>query len=574
MNPPEARSKAALWGKVRQAISRFAASEAGGMAKKLFALLIACMLALNGLNVVNSYVGRDFISSVESRDMPRFMRVSLLYVLVFGVCTVVAVFYRFVEERLGLLWRDWQTRQLLERYLDNRTYLRLAAAGEVENPDQRIAEDVRAFATTSLSFFLMSVNAAFTVIAFSGVMWSISPLLFAGAVGYAGLGSVVTILLGRRLVGLNFAQSDREADFRAELIHVRENVEGMAMLRREGRDRDRLLGRFSDVITNARRVVAVNRNVSFFTTGYNYLIPVIPVFVVAHLFMWGQVEFGVITQSAMAFAQLMGAFSLIVTQFQSMSSYAAVIARIRGLTEAMDGAATVPDGPLKVTEENGTLAYEHVTLRTPDGRPLVRNLTVVIPHGRRVLVRAGNNRAKLALFRATAGLWHDGEGRITRPDDERIMFLPERPYLPKGTLRELMAKPADGGSITTVEIEEALRAVGLAALPGQSGGLDAEQEWSALLSLDEQALLAVARALLASPDFVFLDRLSSSLDKPKLKLVLEALTARGISYVALGRTGDEASWFDHELHIAEDGTWKWDGIQPSGTRAETLAEKS
>ncbi|WP_172682625.1 hypothetical protein [Verrucomicrobium spinosum] len=177
MNPPEAkpRTPGFGFGRVRQAISRFASSEEGGRAKRLFALLIVSMLVLNALNVVNSYVGRDFITSVESRNMPRFMSVSLLYVLVFAACTLVAVFYRFFEERLGILWRDWQTREFLGRYLDKRTYLRLAAAGGVDNPDQRIAEDVRAFAATSLSFFLMSVNAAFTVIAFSGVMWSISP---------------------------------------------------------------------------------------------------------------------------------------------------------------------------------------------------------------------------------------------------------------------------------------------------------------------------------------------------------------------------------------------------------------
>lgn len=560
MSPPDVKSKAAVFDRVRQAASRFASSEEGGRAKKLFALLIVSMLALNGLNVVNSYVGRDFITSVESRDMPRFLVVSLVYLLVFAICTLVAVYYRFFEERLGVLWRDWQTREFLGRYLDKRTYLRLAITGEVDNPDQRLAEDVRAFATTSLSFFLMCVNAAFTVIAFSGVMWSISPLLFAGAVGYAFLGSLFTILLGRRLVGLNYAQSEREATFRAEMIHVRDNVEGMAMLRRESRDRDRLNRVFSSVIENARRVIEVNRNVSFFTTGYNYLIPVIPVFVVAHLFMEREVEFGVVTQSAMAFAQLMGAFSLVVTQFQSMSAYAAVISRIRGLTDAMHSASDAAEGSLHMKQENGTLAYEHVTLLSPSGRPLVKNLTVVIPRGRRVLIRAVNNRAKLALFRATAGLWRDGEGLITRPDDERIMFLPERPYLPTGTLRDLMVQPGAEAVTTDAQIVSALAGVGLSSLPGVFGGLDTEQVWSGILSLEEQALLAAARALLATPDIVFLDRISSSLDKVELQRVLEAFTARGISYVALGRLGEESQWFDHGLYIAEDGSWEWDGL--------------
>lgn len=560
MNDREDQSKTALWGRIHQTLSGFASSEAGGAAKRLFALLLICMLAINGLNVVNSYVGRDFISSVESRDMPRFMWVSIVYVLVFAVCTVVAVLYRFVEERLALLWREWQTRQFLERYLANRTYLRLASSGELENPDQRIAEDVRVFATTSLSIFLMSLNAAFTVVAFSGVMWSISPLLFAGAVVYGLLGTVTTILLGRRLVNLNYLQADREAAFRSELLQVRENAEVMAMLRREDRVRDRLFQRFFDVVGNARHVITVNRNVSFFTTGYNYLVPVIPVFVVAHLFMWGHVEFGVITQSSMAFSQLMGAFSLIVTQFQSMSSYAAVMSRIRGLADAINAASTTPDGPLKLAEENGRLAYEKLTLRTPDDRPLVLDLTLSIARGRRLLIRADNNRATRALFRATAGLAREGEGEITRPDEDHIFFLPERPNLPKDTLRELMVMPVDRDSVATDRIEGAFSAMGLAALPGQFGGLDVEQDWSEVLSLDEQSLLAAARALLASPDFVVFDHLGSALDPPRLKRVFEALSADGIGYVSLGRTTDETTLFDDVLHIADDGSWKSDEI--------------
>jgi putative ATP-binding cassette transporter len=562
MKSAEMKPRAALWLKVYHAISHFFRLEASRKAKRLFALLLVCMLVLNGLNVLNSYVGRDFISSVESRNMPRFMWVSLIYVLVFGACTMVAVYYRFIEERLALLWRDWQTRQLVGDYLSHRAYLRIAGNGTVENPDQRIAEDARTFATTSLSLFLMLVNAGITVVAFSGVMWSISPLLFAGAVVYAALGSAVTILLGRRLVGLNSAQLDREAEFRAELIHVRENVEGMAILGREDRDKERLLGRFAKVVDNGSRVIAVNRNVSFFTTGYNYLIPVIPVFVVAHLFMWGQVEFGVVTQSAMAFAHLMGAFSLIVTQFQSMSAYAAVVARLRGLSDSLEEVGTTPNGPIQIRQENGTLRYEHVTLHARGGQVLVRDLNLTIPRTGGVLVHANDSRAPLAIFRATTGLWQHGEGTITRPEDERIMFLPERAYLPKGTLRELMDRPGDDRNISTTEIEEVLAAVGLSGIPGQCGGLDAEHAWSEALPSDEQALLAVARALLVSPEMVLWDHPGSALTPPRLKQVLDVFKGRGISCVAFGRTGGDALSYDHDLQILADGMWHWNGEAP------------
>jgi putative ATP-binding cassette transporter len=574
MKSAERKPKAALWRKVCHAISHFFRLEASGKARRLFTLLLVCMLVLNGLNVLNSYVGRDFISSVESRNMPRFMWVSLFYVIVFGASTLVAVYYRFVEERLALLWRDWQTRELVAGYLDKRAYLRIAATGAVENPDQRIAEDARTFATTSLSLILMLLNAGITVVAFSGVMWSISPLLFAGAAVYAGVGSAVTVLLGRRLVGLNSAQSDREAEFRAELIHVRENVEGMTILGREDRDKERILGRFSRLVENAHRVIAVNRNVSFFTTGYNYMIPVIPVFVVAHLFMWGRVEFGVVTQSATAFAHLMGAFSLIVTQFQSMSAYAAVVARLRGLSDSLDEEVLPSHGQIHIRKENGALRYEHLTLRSPNGQELVRDWYLTLSRNGSILVQAADSRATSAIFRATVGLWQNGEGTIVRPEDERIMFLPERPYLPKGTLRELMDRPGDDRTILPAEIEEVLAAVGLGKIPGAFGGLDSEHAWSEVLPTDDQVLLAVARALLVAPEVLLLDHPRSALTPAKLNQLLKVFRARGISYIAFGRTGEDASCYDHELEIREDGTWHWKDAaavaeQPEGNKATT-----
>jgi putative ATP-binding cassette transporter len=415
-----------LLARIRQALSSFSSSDKGRTGRRLFGLLIACMLLINILNVINSYVGRDFISSVESKDKARFLLSAVMYLMVFSLSTGVAAFYRFMEERLGLLWRDWQTRSLLQRYLANHNYLKLSTEGREENPDQRIAEDVRIFATSSLSIFLMFLNAALTAFAFSGVLWSINPLLFAGAVVYGFTGTAITVLLGRRLVGLNTQQTDYEASFRTELIRVRENAEVIVVLQNEAKLRDRLLQMFNQVIANGRHIAAINRNVSFFTTGYNYLVPIIPMFVVAHMFMRGKVEFGVVTQSSVAFAHLMGAFSLIVTQFQSMSSYAAVLNRIRALDEALDHCES-PEGALILTEADGSLAYTDVTLESPDGQPLVLLLNVSIGRGERMLVRAANYRATRALFRATAGVSRRGTGFIERPPQEKILFLPEAP---------------------------------------------------------------------------------------------------------------------------------------------------
>ena len=381
------------------------------------------------------------MTAIEHRDQSAFVHQAVLYVLVFAALTAVAVLFHFAEERFGLLWREWLTGRLVHFYLENRVYLRATEDSRLSNPDQRITEDVRAFVTMTLSLFLMALNGTLTVLAFSGVLWSISRTLFLVGIAYAAAGSLLTVFLGRRLVALNYAQSDREADFRSALIEVRENAESIALHRRERQLEIRLDEHLGAVVSNLRRIIAVNRNLGFFTTGYNYMIQIIPALVVAPLFIRGDVEFGVITQSAMAFSHLLGAFSLVVTQFQAISSYGAVLARLNTLAEVLQ---TPPDASgIDTTEDPERMAYERLTLAVPgDAGVLVRELSFVIPRGAHVLVCSADTAARAALMRATAGVWDDGTGVVVRPPLEQLAFLPERAYLPPGTLREMMETSA------------------------------------------------------------------------------------------------------------------------------------
>jgi putative ATP-binding cassette transporter len=315
-------------------VRRFLASETSGRkAWLLLACLVGLMVAITGLNVVNSYVGRWFFSAIERRDATGFMKFAWLYLVVFGGSTCVAVLFRFCEERLGLLWREWLTRRITTIYIDYGLYLPALDKGGISNPDQRMTEDVRQLTTTTLSFFLLVVNGTMTVLSFSSVLWMISPKLFFVAILYASLGSAMTIWLGRPLIRLNYAQSDLEADFRSELIKVRED--GNHFAKSIGTDglKQKLNNRIDDLTGNFRRIIGVNRNLGFFTTGYNYLIQLIPVFFIAPMFIEGKVEFGVIGQATMAFATLLGAFSLVITQFQAISSYASVITRLGEFVE-------------------------------------------------------------------------------------------------------------------------------------------------------------------------------------------------------------------------------------------------
>jgi len=541
-----------------QAVRNFAACEDGWKVKWMVAGLIALLFGINGMNVVNSYVGRDFMTAIADRNKAAFFRQAMLYIGVFAASTLVSVVARFAEERLGLLWRQWLTRRALTAYLTDGTYYHLNASEELENPDQRIAEDIRVFTVTTLSFVLMLLNSSFTIVAFSGVLWSISPLLFIVAVLYAACGSSLTIVLGRPLIRLNYDQLDKEANFRSSLIHVRENAEAIMLAHREGRLAARLLDRLDALVTNLRRIIGINRRVGFFTTDYSWMIQIIPAFFVAPAFIDGKVEFGVVTQSAMAFSLLVGAFSLIVTQFQSISNFAAVVARLSFLVEAIEQSQTSMGSAIEMVQEEGRVAYEQLTLLSSEhGSPVLKELSISIPFGIRVLLTGANQAARVALFRATAGLATAGEGRIIRPGADNILFLAQRPYLPPGTLRQVLVRTLHERDIVDDQILGLLRALHLEPVLARAGGLDGEQDWETLLSLEEQQLLAFIHILLAAPRFAFLDRAGTALNPDQVQKILHMLSEHSISYVNNGKPDDPLDLYDAVLDIEEDGGWTW-----------------
>lgn len=549
-------------------IKTFLTSEVRWKARGLFALLIAFALAINGLNVVNSYVGRDFITAIAGRNQPGFIRQAVLYIAVFAASTVVLVVYQFTQDRLGLFWRVWLTRRILGQYLADHAYLRIKQSGTVENPDERIADDVRAFTATTLSFTVMVVNGGLAVLSFSGVLWTISRPLFGVAIGYACLGSLVTIYLGRPLISLNYRQLDREANFRSNLIHVRANAESIAVSRREGSLMARLVGSLDDLAANVRRTISVNRRLGFFTTGYNYLIQIVPALVVAPLFIRGKVEFGVVTQSAMAFSQVVGAFSIIVDQFQSISSFGAVIVRVSALTAAIEKVPPSEGAAIDLVEAEGRIAYEHLTLASPDGgSEVLKDLTAEIPHGTRVLVVGPNETARTALFDATAGIWSTGRGTVTRPPVDRIAFLPQRPYLPPGTLRDALLGNGEQQVITDDQITTTLHDMGLDAIVARAGGLDSERDWPATLSLREQQLLALTGLILARPAFAMLDRLDAVLEPAQLGQALRRLDENSITYVVLAENAELVEQYDAVLEVSADGTWSWTPTSRDPTEA-------
>ena len=553
-----------------ESIRIFVSSEVGGTAKLMFVALVALLCAANGLSVVNSYVNRNFMTAIADRNIAGFIRLAIYTVGVFAASTVVAVIARFVEDRLGLLWREFLTQKAVRLYLADGRYYRMDASGELANPDQRISEDVRAFTVTTLSFILMALNSVLTVLAFAGVLLSISPLLFFVAGLYAACGSYLTLLMGRPLVKLNSDQLDKEASFRSALIHVRENAKSIVLARAEPGQTTRLLQRLDDLTANFRRIVVINRNVSFLTTGYNWLIQIIPALLIAPAFIRGQIEFGVITQSAMAFSTLVAASSLIVTQYQSLSTFAATVERLKSLVTALEQA---PSGSaIEIVNADSRLAYENLTLSSTNGAPIVKDLSISVPLATRVRVKGPTPAAGTALFKATAGVSIAGTGRILRPAD--MHFLAERPYLMPGSLRQALAPPGREGEATDERISELLCALNVEAAVAHVGGFDSEQDWNKVLSLRDQQLLAFARLILASPRLAFLDRIGAALGPDLVRTILRMMVERSIPYVDHEQADAFSEFYDAVLECSESGAWTWRANATVADAADAHSDES
>lgn len=568
-NSHSASNRRTILSRSARMLLSFVNSTVGVRAKLLFFAILVLLVSINGFNVLISYVGRDFMTAIEQHDMATFMHQAMLMVTLFVMSTIAGAFSRFCEESLGLLWRTWLTEKTLKQYMSGRAYQQIELTQSVQHPDQRISEDIRALTQSALSFILMMMNSLLSIFAFAGVLWAISPLLFMVSFVYAMLGSLFTIWLGKPLIALNSTQVDKEADFRSELLHVRAHAEPIALLHQEGNFLLRLHNRLNALANNTRRMISVNRNLALFTGNYNYLIQIIPALVVAPFFIQGQAEFGVISQSALAFTILVNGFSLVVSQFPSLSSFAAVINRLSALQLASDE-TRMPHGGLDFVADADHIIYENVTLMAKDEEPpLLHDFSVNIPQGTRVLICAKNKLALLRLFNTTSGIENHSTGRLHRPSLDDITFLPEKPYLAPGSLRQALVDPHRIKDIPDEKILEVLKRLCVDHIVNAANGLDQEHsEWNNFVTIGEQKLLGVARVLLMAPKFAFLLRLRSVLSDERLNDVMQMLRESSITYINLGKY-EHLECYDVVIELLEDGAWTWERNRTTCERPAT-----
>ncbi len=497
----------------------------------LLASIIAIELAVVGITVLINHWNARFFNAIQDRNWDAFVSELLFFCLLATAYIVFAVYQLYLNQWLQIRWRRWMTRGYLEKWLDDANHYRMQLTGDsADNPDQRIAEDVQMFVDRTLSLGIGLLGAVVSLASFVVILWTLSqsaPLILFGtswsvpgylvwaALIYAAIGTVFTHLIGRPLIQLNFNQQRYEADFRFNLVRVRENAEQIALLDGELAERERLMRRFENVVTNWLAIMTRQKKLTFFTAGYTQISVVFPFIVVSPAYFAGHLQLGGLTQTASAFGSVQSSLSFFVMAYRQLAEWRAVIERLAGFDVAVaNGRALVDVSPsVRVVPEatNEGINVQDLGIKLPTGVPLVAADGLVFKPGERVLVTGPSGSGKSTLFRAIAGIWPFGTGRIRVPAGAKVMVLPQRPYLPIDSLAAAVAYPAAHGTFAEAEVGELVAAVGL---PGLATRIGEHAHWSRMLSLGEQQRLGIARAILHAPDFLFLDEATASLDEP------------------------------------------------------------
>ena len=509
-------------------------SEERGRALLLLGTVVALNLSLVAMTVVITYWQRAFYNALEQKDAPTFWGLLLLggeadgtwfpgFCVIAAAFILIAVYQLYLRQALQIRWRRWLTARYMEDWLTGRAYYRMALTDpKTDNPDQRIADDIRLFVDDTLSLALGLMNSVVTLASFIFVLWSLSgPLEVLGitipgymvwvAILYSVLGSWLAHLIGRPLIRLNFFQQRVEADFRYALMRVRDNVEGVALYGGEEDEKRGLSMRFRALMENWWSIMVATKRLTFFTAGFSQIASIFPIIVAAPAYFAGHIPLGGLMQTASAFGQVQGALSWFVDNYARLTEWRATVERLTGFTRAIAAARAADAGVQAAPGQDTAVTMDGVTLTLPDGRVLATDAALRLDRAEAVLLTGASGGGKSTLFRALAGIWPFGRGEVRIPADARVLFLPQRPYLPLGTLRRAVCYPLDATGVTEAEIHAALDAVGLSRLGDR---LDEEDAWDRRLSGGEQQRLAFARALLVKPDFLFLDEATASLDPP------------------------------------------------------------
>jgi putative ATP-binding cassette transporter len=523
---------------------------------------IGLTLASVTVNVAFSEWNRRFYDSLQNKDESAFWIEMVNFGWIAALAIAFGVARGLVSPYLRLRWRRWLTGHYLSHWLDGRGYYRIELERKVDNADQRISEDLRLLGFYTMTLLLGLISAVATLVSFLFILWQLSGPMSLGFIGldvvipgymvwaaliYAFLGTWLANLVGRRLIPLNFLQQRYEANFRFGLMRVRENAEGIALYRGERRENAVLEEKFTDVFNNAWRVLVTEMQLVFYQIGYGQLAIIFPYIVTAPRFFAGAITLGVVMQTAQAFGQVQSALSFFIDNYTNVAELRAVMDRLKGLQTAID---EKPPENIIVSSEAGRadVGTSALDLALPTGQTLLKDLNLTLPKGAWTLISGSSGSGKSTLFRAMAGIWPFGHGRVLIPAGARVLFLPQKPYIPIATLRDAVKYPDERSTANDADVVQALEAARLGHLASR---LDEEAHWSNILSGGEQQRLAIARALVFKPDWLFLDEATASLDEANEAAVYSVLKERlpQATVVSIGHRPSLREWHATRLDL-------------------------
>ena len=528
----------------------------------ILGVILLLILVINGINVGISFVARNVENALVGYQQEVFWNVVTIYAFCLVLALPIRVVQSYLVPKLGLLWREWLSNKMLSKYLNNKAYYLLNPNNEdveeIDNPDQRISQDTASFTTTSLSVTVEILSSLLTFFSFIVVLWTISSKLALWLLIYSVGGTAIIIFSSRRLVALNNVQLKLEADFRYGLVHIRDNAESIAFYRGEKQESQEAERRLGGAIKNYNRLIIWEALIYVVQKSYDYFSRFLPWLVIAPIYFAKEVDFGVFGQAFIAFSQVLGSVSYIVNNIDRLAAFSASISRLEGFQGKVEELAkNNANKSQDILRSDSSIILKNVTLAPPQTeRCLIKDLSIEIGPGQKVLVVGPSGCGKTSFLRMVSGLWPPLNGKIERPNVSDLLFIPQKPYMILGSLREQLCYPLDSKRFSDEHLENVLQEVKLPELIDRYPDFNIKQDWPRLLSLGEQQRLAFARLLLNSPRVVVLDEATSALDVSTEKHLYKLLTQRELSFVSVGHRPTLKEFHDTVLELDGLGNWK------------------